>query len=738
MKNTLLIGYTDWIDQTFLSHTFPEDFCVCVGTGNGLKNGRKLRLLEKEEIAGRQELKSLLGTWMFQKIVFFSESLGLFRDMSFDELGMLSNLLDLLSGETQARVIVLTGCNRQHTGTPIEEKLITAAVENLLEAGHSFARNTVFVRCPWVCNVDPKRFDPALKELIAQAARSGGNLSVPLPSGQEIAAVSPDDLSELIFRMFDRWVEEDDPHSFSIGSFITCKELGDALEKAIPELTCSYDDRGSVIHLTGSDTFAREKYGWFAHYDIISDLTGGLDPADKAGKNALPGTDAVAHPGDRSDPDSENKKRLQTADLLKALRRGAELVAGFLIMEWLVRFSRTQVKFQLIDFRLLYVLIIGLMYNIPMGLGAGALASLSMILGYQREGIGFLTLFYEPTNWFAFIIYFTVGAVCGYIRTKDRDSIAFATQESRLLREKYHFLRELFLEAQQEKQEYRQQIITSQDSFGKIFRVTRQLDVISPHLVFVQAMSVIEEIMENQSVSICSVGHNRHFARLEAASRGLGIPRSLDLDGYEQVLAAIRETGIWTNVALEQDKPMYVAGVVRDDQIVLLVMIWKAQFGQMSLYYSNLLKILCGLISTSLLRSLDYQNATRSNRYVEDTQLMLAGPFREELEITWSMNMKKIANYTLHHLKGEGMDAVQIARKLTGRIRENDMMGLVGGKVYLLVSQSTVEGIEIMQSRFEQLGISLYQAAFEEVMEKADALLKEEHANAQEEEGGSQ
>jgi len=177
---------------------------------------------------------------------------------------------------------------------------------------------------------------------------------------------------------------------------------------------------------------------------------------------------------------------------------------------------------------------------------------------------------------------------------------------------------------------------------------------------------------------------------------------------------------------------------VRDDQIVLLVMIWKAQFGQMSLYYSNLLKILCGLISTSLLRSLDYQNATRSNRYVEDTQLMLAGPFREELEITWSMNMKKIANYTLHHLKGEGMDAVQIARKLTGRIRENDIMGLVGGKVYLLVSQSTVEGIEIMQSRFEQLGISLYQAAFEEVMEKADALLKEEHANAQEEEGGSQ
>ena len=713
MEHTLLFGYTDWIDQTFLSRAFPDDLCVCVGQGDRLKAAKKLRLVEKEDMRDRRELQTLLGTWEFRNVVFFSESLGLMKDTPFDELRVLSELLDLLAGERGVRVLVLAGVNRQHTGALMEEQLISASLEKLSETCRRWNRDVVFLHCPWVYDVTPERFDPQLEETIRNAGKNGGKLEFPLPADQEIRMISRDDLAQLLNRFFDRWVEEDEPHDFTAGLSMTCRDLGDALEKALPELSCSYDDSRSVIALPAPDTFLREKYGWFQHYDFVTDLTGGEQETKSRQRTG-------------KDEEEEKDRKLRWRKVWQFAKKTLELLLGFAIMELLNRFSGTQVKFQLIDFRLLYVLIIGLMYNIPMGLAAGALASLSMIWGYRQEGVGFLTLFYEPTNWFAFIIYFIVGAVCGYIRTKDRDDLAFASQESQLLREKYRFLRELFLEAQQERQEYRQQIISSQDSFGKIFRITRQLDVISPHLVFVQAMSVIEEIMDNQTVSIYSIGRNRHFARLEAASRGLGVPRSLDLDSYEEVLQDVLELGIWTNTALDGTKPMYVAGVERDDQPVLLIMIWKARFGQMSLYYSNLLKILCGLISTSLLRSLDFQNVTREQRYVADTQLLTPRAFREELEITWSMNLKKIANYTLHRMKGEQMDAMQISALMSGRIRENDMMGLVGEKVYLLVSQSTEEGLEIMQSRFSRLGITLRQADFEEVMKRADELLEGE------------
>ena len=715
MEKTLIAGYTDWIDKEFLSRAFPEDLCVCIG-GERLKNSRQVRVVDRGSVTDPEALSSLLHTWDFGSVFYFCGSLGMLGRTTFDELRELSALMDLLENEKETRVVVAAGCNRAGVKSPMEEQLIAGALGQLEDGCRRRKMECLFLYTPWVCGTDPARFDPALEGLIRKAGREDGTITFPFPENQEIRLISPEDLADLLQRLHDRWVEEEEPHHLCIGASSRCGELVAALEKAVPDITCRCADGQSSIALEKTDSFAREKYGWFPRYDVIRDLTGesaqkGRGGADSAAEGGT-GTDKAG-----KDADLEGARGKSA---LRYLKFAAELLVGFAIMEALNRFGNVQVKFQMVDFRLLYVLIMGLMYNIPAGLGAGALAGLSLILAYRREGIGFMTLFYEPTNWFPFIIYFAVGAACGYIRTRDRDELAFAAQESALLREKYRFLRNLFLEERQEKQDYRQQIISSRDSFGKIFRITRQLDVISPHLVFLQAMSVIEEVMDNKAVCIYSVGRGRGFARLEAASRDLEAPRSIRLDEYEAVLSQIRENGIFVNTEVDDRLPMYAVGVSRDDEVMLLVMIRKAGPGQMSLYYANLLKILCGLISTSLLRSLDYQTATRENRYVPGTQLLMPRAFLEEMQIAWAMNGKKIASYSLHRLKTEGLGAQETAKRLEGHIRENDIPGLIGERVYLLVSQSTPEGIEIMQERFEKIGITLYEEDFEETMKAAE------------------
>ena len=275
MEHTLLFGYTDWIDQAFLSRAFPDDFCVCVGQGDRLRATRQLRLVEKEDMRERRELQMLLGTWEFKNVIFFSESLGLMKDMPFDELRVLSELLDLLSAEHGVRVMVLTGVNRQHTGAFMEEQLVSASLEQLSQTCHRWNRDVIFLHCPWVYDVRPERFDPQLEEIIRNAGKKGGKLEFPLPANQEIRMISRDDLAQLLNRFLDRWVEEDEPHEFTAGLPMTCKDLGDALEKALPELSCSYDDSLSVIALPPADAFLREKYGWFQHYSFVTDLTGG-------------------------------------------------------------------------------------------------------------------------------------------------------------------------------------------------------------------------------------------------------------------------------------------------------------------------------------------------------------------------------------------------------------------------------------------------------------------------------
>jgi len=716
--NILLMGYTDWIDESFVNTAFENQHCVIVGTpalqevrdtadSAGGKTGqkavgRRIRLVRRQDLSDKDALEALLSTYEFEYVFYFSRSVGLFQETSFGELQSMTELMEEMTTHPMTKLVFLCGVNHQHSGGSVEEHTIAQALTDMQRSCIVRGIESMFLAVPWIYTYASNIQEPALQQWIDESIRRG-EFSFPFAEEQEIRMISSDDLAELLYRIRDRWIfREDATASSAIGMTLTCKALGDRLKEVLVRTRCRYREDLPVLPLPETDEYIRERFSWFWKHSILEDLPQVLAIKERRGIFRRRKRRSFLEMIDRS--------------AVHPARMALELIIGYAIMESLNRLSNVQVQFKLVDFRLLFVAVAGLMYNIPMGLAAAALASISLILGYRAQGIGWMTLFYEPINWFAFIVYFTMGSVCGYIRSKDQGDLKYAAEESGLLREKYHFLREMFIQSQEEKHEYRQQILNSRDSFGKIFRITQQLDVISPHLVFLQAMSVVEEIMENKTVSIYSIGNNnKGYARLEAASRGMDAPRSFALDSCPEMLDAIRNEGLWVNTELRQDLPMYAAGVIRDDQILLLVMLWRAQFGQMTMYYSNLLKILCGLISTSLLRSLDYQILTHQDRYYADTRFLKPKAFGEELEIAHTMKQSRIANYTLQRLHS-GVSAEETAAKLQGKLRENDLLGLIGNNLYLLISQSTPEGIAIVRDRFLKLDIRMEDADFEEVL----------------------
>lgn len=86
------------------------------------------------------------------------------------------------------------------------------------------------------------------------------------------------------------------------------------------------------------------------------------------------------------------------------------------------------------------MVIIGSIYGLNEGVAAAFLAVCALTVSYIREGINGLTLFYEPSNWLPYILYFVVGAVCGYSQMKNRKDIAFANEENALLKDKFLFI----------------------------------------------------------------------------------------------------------------------------------------------------------------------------------------------------------------------------------------------------------------------------------------------------------
>ena len=88
---------------------------------------------------------------------------------------------------------------------------------------------------------------------------------------------------------------------------------------------------------------------------------------------------------------------------------------------------------------------------------------------------------------------------------KNRKDIAFANEENALLKDKFLFIRALYQDTTEEKSELKRQLLGRKDSFGKIFNITRKLDSVRPQEIFMQAVRVLEEVLENHSIQIYSL-----------------------------------------------------------------------------------------------------------------------------------------------------------------------------------------------------------------------------------------
>ena len=59
------------------------------------------------------------------------------------------------------------------------------------------------------------------------------------------------------------------------------------------------------------------------------------------------------------------------------------------------------------DLRLLFVVIVGTIYGLHAGVFAAVLACAGVAMSYASQGASFAPLFYDTSNWLAFVIYFS-------------------------------------------------------------------------------------------------------------------------------------------------------------------------------------------------------------------------------------------------------------------------------------------------------------------------------------------
>lgn len=563
-------------------------------------------------------------------------------------------------------------------------------MENLCREYAKLYKTTVkIIRSPYLYS---EQYEKDFLNTVFREISAEQKITFQEDESQRMFFMSMQDLAELMYKIFDNWDEDEEILNIADGFDHCFKDLGDKLTELCPHLKVSYARYSIMENMLKDDKIIRYKYGWFPKISILEELPELYEHYQERNNLKEGRLDSLKH----------------IISKHKAAVRATEFAAFFILFELLNGIAGNQAQFKMIDLRLIFVVLFGSTYGINYGIAAAAAESLSLIRAFEAEGSSWYVLFYEPSNWIPFIFYFAVGAICGYIRMKNKDNVQFIKEENNLLQEKFLFTREMYQETIEDKNLYKKQILGSKDSFGKIFDITRKLDVIQPQELYIETIRVLEDVLENKTFGLYTLNRENGYGRLETASAQVqgNYPNSIKLSEYSAAMEELENGNVWANREFLEKYPMYMAGVRKNGELVMLICIQQVSREQMSLYFLNLFKILSGLVETSLLRALEYQKAVEYRQYVKGTHILKTEYFEERLKVQHDMREQKLASYVLLKVEYSEMSLKEADEILRSKVRENDVWGISESKeLYLMLVQTDKEALPIILARLKQAGL---------------------------------
>ena len=684
---TLLVGNTGYITNKFVEEAFPESLVMVMGDTSIRKN-RKKNLFVRPFVKNEKELKDIFSTYDFEQIIYFSNYLT-FHGETRGEAEILRKILQLCRGKRNMRIVYLTGPERLYD-VPTGKTLLVSEMENLCREYAKLYKTTVkIIRSPYLYS---EQYEKDFLNTVFREISAEQKITFQEDESQRMFFLSMQDLAELMYKIFDNWDEKEEILNIA-DVFDHCfKDLGDKLTELCPHLKVSYARHSIMENMLKDDKIIRYKYGWFPKISILEELPELYEHYQERNNIKAGRLDIIKH----------------ILSKYKTVVRAVEFAAFFILFELLNGIAGNQAQFKMIDLRLLFVVLFGSMYGINYGIAAAAAESLSLIRAFEAEGSSWYVLFYEPSNWIPFIFYFAVGAICGYIRMKNKNNVQFIKEENDLLQEKFLFTREMYQEAIEDKNLYKKQILGSKDSFGKIFDITRKLDVIQPQELYIETIRVLEDVLENKTFGLYTLNRENGYGRLETASAQVqgNYPNSIKLSEYSAAMEELENGNVWANREFLENYPMYMAGIRKNGELVMLICIQQVSREQMSLYFLNLFKILSGLVETSLLRALEYQKAVEYRQYVKGTHILKTEYFEERLKVQHDMREQKLASYVLLKVEYSEMSLKEADEILRSKVRENDVWGISESKeLYLMLVQTDKEALPIILARLKQAGL---------------------------------
>lgn len=684
------MGNTDFVTKRWIQHAFPNDRVIVARHGDAESSDDRLNVID---ISDGEAAVEMFSAYEFDRIVYFSENLTPRSERDGDQ-GYLRRQLHAIR-DRKTQILMVNGPESEFTYSQEEtipetsKSLMSRAGEELcLYYARTYGLETKIIRCPYLYSSECNGSASYLNDLFDKAA--SGELHFCEQAEQRTCFLCADDLAELIYRIFDDWTPDTELFRVPNVSDFTYGDMGALIAREFPGTRIVYGaDRLQMY--PADDHMVRFRYGFSPRYSLQEDLP------------------RIVTEWRRLRAQERSERSHPVWDFLRGHGKPwimLEIAGAFLLTEWLNALAQGDDQLQTVDFRLLFVVVIGTIYGLHAGVFAAALACAGVAVEYAHQGASFAPLFYDTSNWLTFIVYFVAGSVCGYVQLRNRENAKFVHDENNLLRERLDFFHKLYRDVLDDRRQLREQIIGRRDSFGKMYAVTRELDEVQPQKLYHRAIRIMGKVLDSDSLGIYRIDGGGRFARLVAASSEFGdsLRKSISVSDYADVVAALDQDGLWTNRKLDPSRPMYAVGVHDHGRLAVVIIMGVAKSDQMNLYFQNLFTIMCGLVESAMVRAFEYEEAARQSMVVPGTNLLKEEVFLPKVHAANNLKHDHMGDHLLLMVTNDESIG-SIDSRLSQNIRQTDQAGVMGDSVYLLMNQAGEHELPVILRRLEHAGL---------------------------------
>lgn len=649
-----------------------------------------------------------LSSYKFDAVVYIAtreEQIKSDSELTGHQLDGLKNTLELCKKEHVKRFVYISSTEIYGSMKDTAESMLPqpASINGYtLLAGEQYCRlhhgefglPVVIVRIPYVYGNDKKT--GYLNQLI-QDCKDQSHVVVPGGADRVCSFLHVDDISDFLIRILDEEYSSTAlVVNLSPSATITNFRITELLQKHFPLTNFTFDEDRKLYTRPVMVSVAKKLFDWTDLHDVESEFAEYIDSlADE--KMIIP---------------LSLRGMLRKLSAYSGVLKWVELILGAGLTQYLSQLTGTLIQYKYVDFRLLFVVLMASMYGFQFGLLSALLVSLSLFYTWQQLAIDWTLLIYNVGNWFPLALYFVAGMLFGYNHDRNDSVIANLKQQEALIYEKYKFLYEVFNEIRKLKDEFREQVIGYRDSFGKIYTITRELDTLQEYAVYFRALTILEDLMENNNIAIYSLDPDSVYARLEVNSASLSdkLAKSLKLSDFPEAVKAIEQGAIFQNTLLLPNYPAYIAPVLNYsfpfNVPVAIVVIWSVKFEQYSTYYYNLFKVISGLIQASIVRATKLMDANYEKTFIPSTRILNPDAFMEILKTRVEMKKNGVSDYQLIRVEKTAMDFRELYSKMSDGIRAADIVGMQrDGNCCVLLSQADRSAAGDVIARFEKLGL---------------------------------